>query len=119
MFEMLAEMFFRPIIATPSWKDTITEEQKVRIKFERMKQIEESNGEKITMATDYEALIYIMTASLENPLSTMWTRIYSHLFKKFYPDKADFISDHEATLQLQDKGELNNLKRWLWKKSKP
>lgn len=119
MFEMLAEMFFRPIIATPSWKDTITEQQRKRVEIERIKQIAESNGDPITMATDYEAMIYIMTASLENPLSSMWTRIYSHLFKKFYPDKADFISDHEATLQLQDKGELRDLKRWLWKKSKP
>lgn len=119
MFEALAEMFTRPIIGHRGWEDSITEEQKARIKIERMKQIAEAKGEKIEMATDYEAMIYISTASLSQPLSRMWTRIYFHLFKRFYPEKSDFIPEHEAKLNpYQDEQELRNLKRWLYKQSK-
>lgn len=117
MFEQLAEMFFRPIIGLTMWKDAITQEQRERIKTERMKQIEGSNGEPITEATDYEALVYLMTVSLAQPLSSMYGKIYYCLFKKFYPDKSDFIPEHEAHLDIQSKPALKNLKQRLYKQS--
>lgn len=122
MFEMLAGMFFRPIIGHTVWKDSITEEQKQRIQIERLKQIAESNGEPITTATDYEAMIYIMTASLSAPLDRTYVHIYSFLFRKFYPDKAkEIFPDHEGQKldQWTEEPELTRLKQWLWKKSKP
>lgn len=119
MFEALAEMFGRSIIGHRGWEKSITEEQKQRIQVERLKQVAQAKGSKIEMATDYECLVYLSTASLSMPLSSMWTRIYMYLFKKFYPDKSDFIPEHEAQLHIQDEQELRNLKRWLWKKSKP
>lgn len=120
MFEALAELLFkpRPVIGLTAWKDTITTQQRWRIQFERMKQIKEADGEKIREATDYEAIIYISTVSLAYPLSPMWQRIYFHLFKKFYPEKSDFIPDYEAILDIQSEPELKRLKRWLWKQSK-
>ena len=120
MFEALAELLFkpRPIIGHTAWAESITEEQKQRITIERMKQIKEANGEKIDEATDYEAMIYLSTASLATPLSPMWQRIYYYLFKKFYPEKSDFIRDHEAKLDIQSEPELKHLKRWLFKTSK-
>jgi len=120
MFEALAELLFkpRPIIGHTAWKDTITTQQRWRIQFERMNQIKEANGEKIREATDYEALIYISTVSLAMPLSSMWQRIYGYLFKKYYPEKSDFIPDYEARLDIQSKPELRRLKSWLWKQSK-
>lgn len=119
MFEALAEIFTRPIIGHIGWADSITSEQKARIQIERLKQVKEAKGEKIDMATDYEAMIYLSTASFSAPLSRMWLRIYFHLFKKFYPEKSDFIPDYEAKLNPHmDIGELNNLKRWLFKQAK-
>jgi len=42
-----------------------------------------------------------------------------HLFKRSYPEKSDFIPEHEAKLNLHmDTLELKKLKRWLCKKSK-
>ena len=107
MFEQLFEaLFTRPIIGHTGWAESITEEQKLRIKMERMKQIQ-------------EAMIYLSTVSLSTPLSPMWQRIYMHLFKKFYPDKSDFIPDHDAQLNpWMDEDELKKLKRWLYKTSK-
>jgi len=120
MFEALTELIFepRPIIGHTAWKDSISTQQRWRIQFERMNQIKEANGEKIREATNYEALIYISTVSLAMPLSSMWQRIYSYLFKKFYPDKSDFIPAYEARLDIQSEPELRRLKSWLWKQSK-
>lgn len=120
MFEALAELMCkpRPIIGHTMWKNSITEENRQRIEIERLKQIKEANGEKIDEATDYEALIYIYTVSLAMPLSSMWQRIYQHLFKKFHPDKSDFIPDYEARLDIQSEPQLKRLKAWLWKQSK-
>lgn len=119
MFEMLAMMFSRSIIGHPMWKDSITEEQKQIIQIERLKQITKSNGEKIEKATDYEAMVYISTVSLAFPLNDMWTKIYMYLFKKFYPDKSEFIKDHEAEIDEYTKSHLTDLKRWLYKHSIP
>ncbi len=117
IFDMLAELLSKPrtIIGHRGWSAMITEEQKTRIQMERLKQIKNSKGEKITEATDYEALTYIATASMDAPLDRMWTRIYFHLLKRFYPDNSDFIEDHEAILQLQDKQYLCRLKQWIYK----
>ena len=120
MFQALAEVFTRPIIGHTAWADSITAEQKARIEVERMKQIAEAKGEKITEATDYEAMIYIMTASPSAPLDRTHQKIYFHLFKRFYPDKSDFIPDHEANIEgdLLAERDLIRLKRWLYKTSK-
>jgi len=120
MLEALADLMTkpRPIIGHTDWADSITPEQRGRIQLERMKQIKEANGEKIDMATDYEAMVYLSTASLSAPLSRVFERIYCHLFKRFYPDKSDFIPDHEATLDIQAEQELRDLKRWLYNQSK-
>jgi len=119
MFMQLFEALFeRPIIGHTAWADSITSEQKARIKVERLKQIAEADGEKITEATDYEAMIYLSTLSLAEPLGRVAQKIYFHLFKKFYPDKSDFIPDYEAKLDIQSEPELKRLKQWLYKVSK-
>lgn len=120
MFQMMAELFTRSIIGHTAWADTITEEQKQRIQIERLKQIKQANGEKITEATDYEAMVYISTASLATPLSHSWFNIYAFLFRKFYPKKVDQIFEkHEGQkLELIETRDLKKLKAWLYKVSK-
>jgi len=121
MFQLLAEVFSRPIIGHTGWEDAITEEQKQRIEIERMKQVKEADGKPITEATDYEAMVYIMTASLSEPLSSTWLNIYTYLFRKFYPDKAkEIFSEHEGQKleQWVEEPDLKRLKQWLLKTSK-
>jgi len=120
MFRMLAELFSKPkpIIGHPAWKDSITAEQKARIQVERLKQIKESNGEKITEATDYEALVYVMTVSFAMPLNTTWFNIYTFLFRKFHPEQANQIFESHEGQKLDEfieQRDLTRLKQWLWK----
>ena len=111
-------LFQRPIIGSRGWADSITQEQKIRIRMERLKQIKEADGKPSHEATDYEACIYLSTLSLEAQMGRTAQRIYYHLFKKIYPDKSDFIPDYEATLDIQSEPELRRLKQWLYKTSK-
>ena len=70
-------------------------------------------------ATDYEALIYIQTASLANPLSSRWFHIFANLFKQFYPDKSDFLSEHDCHIdKLCDEPALKDLKDWIFRKQR-
>ncbi|MBA7647015.1 hypothetical protein ES703_54784 [subsurface metagenome] len=112
------EAFTRPIIGSVGWADSITEEMKDRIRIERLIQIKEADGAKITEATDYEACVYLSTLSLEAPLSRTAQRIYFYLFKKVFPDKSDFLPSYEAKLDIQSRPELKRLKQWLYKTSK-
>lgn len=114
----VVEAFTRPIIGSVAWAESITQEQKDRIRIERLIQIKEANGKKITEATDYEACVYLSTLSLEAPLSRTAQKIYFHLFKKIFPDKSDFIPDYEAKLDIQSEPELLRFKQWLYKTSK-
>jgi hypothetical protein len=121
MFEMLAQVFTRPIIAMVGWEDSITAEQKARIEIERMKQVREADGKPIIEATDYEAMVYIMTASLTQPLSSTYFNIYAYLFRKFYPDKAkEIFEEHEGQKldQWIEEPDLKRLKQWLYKTSR-
>lgn len=117
MIENLIKAFMNPIVGHPMWADTITEEQKARIKIERLKQIKEANGAKISEGTEYEALVYVMTVSLAQPLTHHWYNIYCYLFRKFYPEQANQIFDEHEGIKLDscEQTELIGLRRWLWK----
>ena len=39
-------------------------------------------------AIDYEAMVYLHTASLALPFSEDWYNIYTYLFSKYYPEQA-------------------------------
>lgn len=118
MLASLIKVFTNPIIGHAGWADTITAEQKERIRIERLAQIMKAKGQPITEATDYEAMIYVMTASLANPLNRDWFNIYAYLFRKFYPEQAKTIfSEHEGIelAKYTEARELQRLKQWLWK----
>ena len=113
MFEALAAMLMRPIIGHQGWEKDITQEQKSRIKIERLKQIAQSKG-KITDATDYEALVYLSTASLAAPMDSEYTKIFQYLFQEIYPDK---LFEEKMTLSEWEQSHLKRLKEWLYKTS--
>lgn len=105
-----------PVIGSPMWADIITKDQMANVKIERLKAV--MKGEYDT-ATDYEALLYLSTASLDTPLSTCFFHIYCHLFKKHYPDKSDFLSEHDTQLdKFVEPSELKRLKDWIFRKQK-
>jgi hypothetical protein len=74
-------------------------------------------------ATDVEAMIYTMTASLAFPLNHHWTQIYVYLTKKYLlvwkkkkPEELPDFLRNEIKLDDYERGLLKDLKRWIRKR---
>jgi len=109
-FEKEVKRFFAPIIAYKGWEDIITEDMKTRIQIERL-----ANPSSDT-ATDYEAMIYLHTASLATPLSREMQNIYSFLFSKYHSEQAKEIGVYAEKITEQEQRELSRLKKWIYDK---
>jgi hypothetical protein len=109
-FEKEVKRFFAPIIAYQGWEDIVTEDMKNRIQMERL-----ANPSSET-ATDYEAMIYLHTASLATPLSREMQNIYSFLFSKYHLEQAKQIGVYTDKITEQEQRELLKLKKWICQK---
>lgn len=106
-----------PIIAFRGGEDGVTEDMKFKVKMHRLKALME-NRELKDEATDYEAMVYLSTASLCQPPSRRWSNIYFHLFGKFYPDRAKEIGVNPNSLDPLEERELSHLKEWIFKQQR-
>lgn len=107
---------FAPFVGTPEWKDLLRDEElKFQAKLHRL-----ANSLKIIQeekATEYEALLYLHTASLTAPLKEEWVRIYKYLFKKFCPDKLpeNIAKDFPDELNEYEQKLLDDLRKRIFK----
>ncbi len=98
----------------PQYEDLITPDMKEKTTIYRLAGTKEIDKQR---CTDYEAMLYMHTASLMNPFSHSWYKLYLHTFSKFYDinmildkdEKLEKIYDNE----MQD---LNHLKSWIYKR---
>lgn len=107
--EKYIRRMFAPIIAFKGYEDLVTEEMKNRIIIERLKDISSDS------ATDYEAMVYLHTASLAVPLSKDWFNIYAYLFSKYHPKEAKRIGVYKEKLTKLENRKLEDLKKWIYK----
>lgn len=105
-----------PIIAWPGCEDSITEEQCTKAKLHRLAMA--ATAKVLDEASDFEAMLYIMTSTLANPPSHTWYKIYTHLFCKFYPNQAtEMFGDRiEKPEEYELTRDLRGLKQWIFKK---
>lgn len=120
--ERICRAFTDPLIVyPPEDPGLIPEDLKTQITVERLAQNMKAGYDgRIEEATDSEALLYLMTASLAAPFNQEWYRIHSHLFGKYaerqglqLPD--DLREDAKRFRQLDDYhlSQLKELKRWI------
>ena len=109
-FERGVKRVFAPIIAYTGWEDVVTDDMKNRIQIERL-----ANPLTET-ATDYEAMVYLHTASLATPLSHEMENIYSFLFTKYHKEQAKGIGVYVEQIDEQEQRELSRLKKWIYDK---
>ncbi len=106
-----------PLIAHPSWMSIITPKQKMKAQMYRLAKVK--NGEDDGLATDYEAMLWLSTASLDAPLDRHAYNIYAHVFRKFYPDKSDFMGNDGKVLDIHmEEPLLRELKRKIYNSQK-
>lgn len=109
-FEKEVKRLFAPIIAYTGWEDVVTDDMKMRIQIERL-----GNPSRET-ATDFEAMVYLHTASLATPLSREMQGIYSFLFTKYYEEQAKGIGVYAEKITETEQRELSKLKKWIFQK---
>lgn len=109
-FERGVKRVFAPIIAYIGWEDIVTDDMKNRIQMERLA------NPLMETATDYEAMVYLHTASLATPLSTEMTNVYSYLFSKYYAKQAKGIGVYTERISELEQRELLRLKKWIYEK---
>ncbi len=107
-------VFKAPIVTMPQYEDLITSEMKEKTTIYRLVGAKEIDQER---CTDYEAMLYLHTASLMNPFSHSWYKIYMHTFSKFYDINMILNSDEKLEkIYDNEMDDLNHLKSWIYKK---
>lgn len=115
----LAFCFSAPIIAHPSWASIITQAQKSKATTYRLAKLMKGNLNE--EATDFEAMLWLSTASLDAPLDRNAFNIYAYLFRKCMPEQANEIfDDHEGVFLDKHMEEplLRELKTKIYKSQK-
>jgi len=100
-----------PIITWPGMENLVTEEHRNNIIASRMAAAIENREE----ATDWEAMIYLHTASLATPLDHDHAQIYFYLFSKLLPQHAEKIGLPNVELNDYLSGKLQRLKEWIFR----
>jgi len=106
--ERQIKRMFAPIVVYSGCEDLVTEKMKNHVQIERLITSEET-------ATDYEAMVYLHTASLAVPFSEDWYHIYSFVFSKYYPEQAKEIGVYGEEITEIEQRELSRLKKWIYR----
>ena len=103
-----------PMMGMPMWLDTLAQ-HKDEITMQRLLHgMEIFNSQK---CTEFEAMLYISTASLEYALNHDWAEIYMYLFKKWSPEKAKAagIEPPDELSRYPQQKDLNKLRHWIFR----
>ena len=110
--QLFVHILFAPIVGMPDWVETLRD-QKDKVLIERLSHYQDFEE---GMCTEYEAMLYISTATLVSPPSHNWFNIYMWLFNQHMPEapKAnDLIGP--AELQGSEAEDLRQLRQWIFK----
>ena len=66
------------------------------------------------MCTEFEAMLYVSTASLAQPLTHNWVEIYMWLFRHWNSQQVDEIEIDGHELDRGQVEHLNRLRRWIY-----
>ena len=120
-FRVLVEVWCYPIVVWRGWEDPflVPESIKARVLMERLIQVyrwasSRGGDDCLDEATDAEALIYLHTASLAQPLDHHWCKIYFHLVGRYFEakDGLEFLQKYRE-LDGYEADLLSRLKRWI------
>jgi hypothetical protein len=110
-------VFTRPIIVWPGYQDmAIPPDIRSRITTERLRyaMVDERS------ATEEEAMWYISTASLINPLGYHWTNIFMYLTRRFLKKEGrelpDFLRNNIVLDDFEER-QLKEIRDWIYRKS--
>lgn len=110
--DFIAFKLLAPIIGHIGWEDIINKQMKNEVVLQRLMKVNDDYK-----STDYEAMVYLHTASLAFPFNETWFNIYTYLFNNFYKDNLpeDMKNIGVKELNSLEIQELDKLKKWIYK----
>ena len=102
-----------PVIVYPGWEDSFRD-QWDKVLMERMVHHKEIFTQQ--MCTEYEAMLYVSSATLVAPPSHDWYVIYMWLFRRWNKEAAEQIGmdDVREKLNINQQEDLGRLRRWIF-----
>lgn len=102
-----------PMVGWPGWEDLLRQ-HKAEISLRRLALVQQVYKEQ--MATEYEAMLYLSTASLAHPMPRDWAEVYQHLFYRWNREKAEELGLDNPKLNPNQVEDLNRLRQWLFRR---
>ena len=100
-----------PHLAYPGYEDTLPRRDEITL--QRLLHGKEIFEEE--MATEFEAMLYLSTASLSAPMTHDWFAIYMWLFNRWKPEAAEDMDIGVEVLDPNQVEELNRFRRWMFR----
>lgn len=95
----------------PGYEDTLP--RKNDITLQRLIHSKEIFVEE--MCTEFEAMLYLSTASLSAPMDHDWVAIYMWLFNRWKPEAAEEMEIGVEVLDRNQVDHLNRFRRWMFR----
>lgn len=111
----LVDALTKPIVVFHvGWAETLPDWLKGQIEVERLAQLLKREQGKATTA---EAVAYLYTASLAQPLNADWTDIYCSLGTQYASQRGHAVPEGLAPKELtpDQRGQLDHFLSWLWR----
>lgn len=104
-----------PFIGYPGWGDDpqFWEPHKTRVTMERLLHHQETHRDKV--ASEYETMLYLSSASLAAPMSHDWVQAYFYLFTRCMGEQAKEIGNEVTELGPGQREDLDRLRRWIFR----
>lgn len=101
-----------PNISVPGYED-VWKLHKDDATLQRLAHHREIFGNK--QCTEFEAMIYISTATLIAPPEHDWAAIYFYLFHRWSPEKAKAAGFEPRELEYPQQDHLSRLRNWIYR----
>ncbi len=109
--EQMMYLLRAPLVGTPGWGGILKERWSDAIipRLARHKEVFETR-----QCTEYEAMLYLSTASLDAPLPHGWAELYFWLFSRWNPKAASENDIPSPELDRSQTEDLARLRRWIF-----
>jgi hypothetical protein len=104
-----------PFIGYPGWGDDpqFWEPHKTRVTMERLLHHQEIHRDKV--ASEYETMLYLSSASLAAPMTHDWGQVYFYLFTRCMDEQAKVIGNEVKELNVNQREDLARLRQWIFR----
>jgi len=106
-----------PLITWPGYEDHFPKEKRIEAQMMRLARVTEIFRTK--QATEMDAMLYLSSASLINPMGHKWARIYGHLFARYMNDPEKMRKAGLPTYEELDPDEdemLARFRQWIFRR---